>query len=246
TGEKENQRMMYGFPMVRVNLSEKIFVRNLYGQDATLRVIGIMNTNLISGIFTNQNFLANAFNITNKTVFAIALTEPERACEIAKNLEKEFLPYGFRTIVLKELLETIVKIAANIMNLMQVFLGMGLIVGIAGISIVTLREVTERKREIGMLRALGFQKRMVTLSFLVEISFVALFGILLGVLLGIGVAYGVYLSSFGEEGTAPFTIPWLNILLIVSLAYLLTLALTSYAAVKASKIHPAEAVRYIE
>ncbi|MEM4293502.1 MAG: FtsX-like permease family protein [Thermoplasmata archaeon] len=246
TGEKENQRMMYGFPMVRVNLSEKIFVRNLYGQDATLRVIGIMNTNLISGIFTNQNFLANAFNITNKTVFAIALTEPERAGEIAKNLEKEFLPYGFRTIVLKELLETIVKIAANIMNLMQVFLGMGLIVGIAGISIVTLREVTERKREIGMLRALGFQKRMVTLSFLVEISFVALFGILLGVLLGIGVAYGVYLSSFGEEGTAPFTIPWLNILLIVSLAYLLTLALTSYAAVKASKIHPAEAVRYIE
>ncbi|MEM4308827.1 MAG: FtsX-like permease family protein [Thermoplasmata archaeon] len=240
------QRMMYGLSVLSVNVSEKIIVRNMYGQEANLTVIGIMNTNLIAGIFTNQNFLTNAFNITNKTVFAIALNKPERASEIAKNLEKEFLPYGFRTIVLKDLLEMIIKIAANIMNLMQVFLGLGLIVGIAGISIVTLREVTERRREIGMLRALGFQKKMVTLSFLVEISFVALFGILLGVGLGIGVSYGVYLNSFGEEGSAPFTIPWLNIIIIVTIAYILTLVLTSYAAVKASKIHPAEALRYIE
>ncbi|MCX8173063.1 MAG: FtsX-like permease family protein [Thermoplasmata archaeon] len=244
--ENRNQRMMYGMSGLAVNVSEKLFVRNMYGQEANLTVIGIMNTNLIAGVFTSQNFLANAFNITNKTVFAIALSKPEKAGEIAKNLEKEFLPYGFRAIVLKDLLEMIVKIASNIMNLMQVFLGLGLIVGIAGISIVTLREVTERKREIGMLRALGFQKKMVMFSFLVEISFVALFGILLGVVLGIGVAYGVYLSSFGEEGSAPFMVPGLNIVLIVALAYLLTLALTSYAAVKASRVHPAEALRYIE
>ncbi|MGC8924369.1 MAG: ABC transporter permease, partial [Candidatus Micrarchaeia archaeon] len=59
------------------------------------------------------------------------------------------------------------------------------------------------------------------------------------------VSYSVFLSAFAKEGVA-FTIPVLNIVLIVSIAYMLTLLLTSYAAIKASKIPPAEALRYIE
>jgi putative ABC transport system permease protein len=168
-----------------------------------------------------------------------------RAGEIAKHLEKELLEYGFRTIVLRDLLEAIVSIAVNIMNLMQIFLGMGLIVGIAGLAIVTLRSVTERRREIGMLRALGFQKGMVLKSFLIEISFTALSGILLGVLFGIIVGYSVYLNSFEEQGVA-FTLPSLNLAVIIVISYILSIAFTAFAAIKASRIKPAEALRYIE
>ncbi len=243
--QNQQQRMFGGRPVLAVNVSEHLHIRNIHGQEAKVQVIGILNTDLISGIFTNEHFLASAFNITNKTVFAIALKERDQAGEVAKHLEKEFLSYGLRTIVLKDLLESIVSIASNIMNLMQVFLGLGLIVGIAGLAIVALRAVTERRREIGMLRALGFQKKMVLSSFIIETSYISLFGILLGVLLGIGVSYSVFLSAFAKEGVA-FTIPVLNIVLIVSIAYMLTLLLTSYAAIKASKIPPAEALRYIE
>jgi len=235
----------YGFQHITVNVSDKIRVRGMFGQEAELTVIGILNTQLISGVFTNQNFLANAFNITNKTVFAIGVQDAGRAGEIAKNLEKEFLEYGFRTIVLRDLLEAIVSIAVNIMNLMQIFLGMGLIVGIAGLAIVTLRSVTERRREIGMLRALGFQKGMVLKSFLIEISFTALSGILLGVLFGIIVGYSVYLNSFEEQGVA-FTLPSLNLAVIIVISYILSIAFTAFAAIKASRIKPAEALRYIE
>ena len=57
------------------------------------------------------------------------------------------------------------------MSLLQGFMGLGLVVGIAA------RSVVERRQQIGVLRALGFQKEMVHLTFLLESSFVALLGI---------------------------------------------------------------------
>jgi hypothetical protein len=43
-----------------------------------------------------------------------------------------------------------------------------------GIHVITARSVVERRQQIGVLRAIGFRRRMVQWSFLVESSFIAL------------------------------------------------------------------------
>jgi putative ABC transport system permease protein len=131
------------------------------------------------------------------------------------------------------------------MYLMEGFLGIGLLVGIAGIGIISYRNVNERRQQIGMLRAIGFKKGMVTKSFLIETSFVTILAILIGIILGIGVGWQIYDDGFRETGTS-FAVPWMNLLAITVIAYIATLIFTFYPSLKASKIPPAEALRYIE
>jgi putative ABC transport system permease protein len=68
--------------------------------------------------------------------------------------------------------------------LLRGFMGLGLVVGIAALGVISARSVVERRQQIGMMRALGFQKVQVRLVFLTESSFIALLGLGAGVALG--------------------------------------------------------------
>jgi ABC-type antimicrobial peptide transport system permease subunit len=96
-----------------------------------------------------------------------------------------------------------------------------------------------------MLRAIGFQPYMVALTFLLESSFIALTGI--GVGATVGTLLGGTLVSTSYETLADgrlFTVPWAAIGLIVLIAYASSLFTTILPALQASRIYPAEALRY--
>ena len=59
-------------------------------------------------------------------------------------------------------------------------MGLGLIVGVAALGVISARSVVERRQQIGVLRAIGFRRGMVQASFLLESSFVALTAIVVG------------------------------------------------------------------
>jgi putative ABC transport system permease protein len=127
---------------------------------------------------------------------------------------------------------------------MQGFLALGLIVGIAGLGVVMVRAVRERRRNIGVLRALGFQSGTVQRAFLTESTFVALEGIVLGAALSIVTSYLLFKND--EELNASgvgFPIPWASIAVLVAAAALASVLATVWPARQASKIRPAVALR---
>jgi putative ABC transport system permease protein len=129
-------------------------------------------------------------------------------------------------------------------QLMQGFLALGLLVGIAGLGVVMVRAVRERRRNIGVLRALGFQAGTVQRAFLTESSFVALEGILLGAALGIVTTYLLFQNDPGfDNASIGFPIPWVSIAVLVAATALASLAATAWPARKASRIRPAVALR---
>ena len=132
----------------------------------------------------------------------------------------------------------------GVFNLLQAYLALGLIVGIAGLGVITMRNVVERRQETGALRALGFRKSMVLRSFLFELSFIALTGITMGVALGIALSYDLFLRFF--EGQAAFVIPWDRLVLLGGIAFLGSVLATASPAIRASKMPPAEALRSFE
>jgi len=117
-------------------------------------------------------------------------------------------------------------------------------VGIAGLGVITARAVVERRQQVGVLRAIGFTQRMVLWAFLIEIAFIAALGIVVGIALGVVLSYKVFSVYFADFGV--FTIPWLNLAIITAIALGATVAATASPAIRASKIPPAEALRYIE
>jgi putative ABC transport system permease protein len=127
--------------------------------------------------------------------------------------------------------------------LFQGFMGLGLVVGVVALGVVSARSVVERRQHIGVLRAIGFQPAMVRLGFLVEASFVSLTAIFAGTGLGLVMSYNV-VSYLGRQQHVQLTVPWLNLAVIFTVVFLAALASTLLPALRASRIYPADALRY--
>jgi putative ABC transport system permease protein len=114
-----------------------------------------------------------------------------------------------------------------------------LIVGSIGIMNIMLVTVTERTREIGIMKALGFSSVDILLLFLVESVIISLFGGLIGLGLGIGGAYVV---------TTILKLPFLYSPYIfeAGLVVAITVGVIAgvYPASKAAKLTPVDALRY--
>jgi putative ABC transport system permease protein len=147
---------------------------------------------------------------------------------------------------LEDTLHDLVAANVTINRLVIGFMGLGLIVGVAALGVITARAVVERRQHIGVLRAIGFRKRDVQLTFLLESSFVALSSIAVGTGLGLVVAHQVISDSQSTPSwqNLSFDVPWASLGVIFLAVYLVALATTFLPALRASRIYPAEALRY--
>jgi putative ABC transport system permease protein len=118
-----------------------------------------------------------------------------------------------------------------------------LIVGIAGIGVLLVRAVRERRREIGVLRALGFRARVVSLSFLVEAGFIAAEGVAIGVLVALIGSYGLVSSGNNFAEGFRWAVPWGEVAVIIGIALVASTAIALWPARRAARIRPAIALR---
>lgn len=126
--------------------------------------------------------------------------------------------------------------------LMRSYLALGLVVGIAGIGVIMVRAVRERRRQVGVLRALGFQAGAVRAAFVVESAFVAVEGVLIGTVLALVCAWSItQTDAFGSS--LAFRIPFGAIGLLVVGTFICALLATAAPARSASRIRPAVALR---
>jgi putative ABC transport system permease protein len=220
------------------------------GKQTTLKVIGVLSDatpQLMAGIWTSQRTLAHVFgNRVLPTTFLFALRPSVDQKATASKLESAFLANGMQADSVRKLLSDAVSASLTFDRLIIGFMGLGLIVGVAALGVITARAVVERRQQIGVLRAIGFQRRMVQASFLLESSFVALTSIVVGTTLGLAVAYNVISDSRRTPSWAnmAFTVPWLTLAIIFAVVYLVALATTFIPARRAARIYPAEALRY--
>ena len=95
-----------------------------------------------------------------------------------------------------------------------------------------------------MLRSLGVQAGKVRSAFLLESGFVALEGIVIGTALALVTSYQIITRSDAlGDISAPFTVPWGQLALLLGIAIVASLAATAAPAQQASRIKPAVALR---
>jgi putative ABC transport system permease protein len=104
----------------------------------------------------------------------------------------------------------------------------------------------ERRQQIGVLRAIGFRRQIVQLALLLESSFVALTAIVVGTALGLLLSYNIVDDQRQQPSwqSLEMYVPWLNLFVIFFVVYAVALLATLAPAVRASRIRPAEALRY--
>ncbi|MDR3715760.1 MAG: ABC transporter permease [Puia sp.] len=139
--------------------------------------------------------------------------------------------------------DTFVELLLNNLNIITgsaVAIGVITLIGAAvGLMNIMLVAVTERTKEIGLIKAIGGRQKSVRRLFLYESIIISLLGALFGVLLGVIV--GNVFALFLETG---FVLPWLWLFLGVVICTLVGLLAGLYPSLKASRLNPIEALRY--
>jgi putative ABC transport system permease protein len=175
-------------------------------------------------------------------VLYVATTDMERAAQVAAEVNARYLANGADSATFRSLVDENLTAQTSFFRLMQGYIALGLVVGIAGLGVVMVRAVRERRRQVGVLRSLGFSAGQVRRAFLAESGFIALLGVLTGTVLAIIVAWRLIgTEAFGED--LPFDVPWGQIALVIGLTLLFSLLATAAPAQQASKIRPAVALR---
>lgn len=221
------------------------------GTRFSLTIIGVLKEsvelNFVVGVSTSQKKLPTALGErATPTVHMLRLREGVDASATAEALESAFLQNGMEADAMEDELEDAVAASETFNYILQGFMGLGLIVGVAAIGVIGARAVVERRHEIGVLRSIGFERPMVQLSFLLESSFVALMGIVLGSALGLAIAFNVIDDSRQQPSweNVSFAVPWLNLLIVFIIVYGASLLAAFLPARQASRVYPAEALRY--
>ena len=105
---------------------------------------------------------------------------PERSGDVAAALEGRLADYGFDVVSTGERLAAFHRVENTYLATFQTLGGLGLVLGTFGLGAVLLRNVLERRRELALLRAVGFNASHLSLMVLAENAFLLFSGLLAG------------------------------------------------------------------
>jgi|GEM_PF-2678402 len=213
------------------------------------RIVGILDEFIINGIFLwrdslelslNKSLSSSAFLFDVKGNLGIKELE-----ELAHTLERKLMNFGLEILVIEKEVKEIMKLLRRNYALYTAFMGLGLGIGISGLGLIMMREIRERKKEIGILRAIGFKRNQIIVTFGIEASFIIFLGIFIGTLHGINVSAFLWQQKFAPEGFQ-LVLPLGSIFVINASAFLVSLLGMYLPARTAGSINPSEAIRAID
>ncbi|HEY7031443.1 MAG TPA: FtsX-like permease family protein [Thermomicrobiales bacterium] len=215
------------------------------GQPHQATIIGVIDTKIGSlvGMYANQQTIDQIYPTPTTTSYYVALQDAGQSDAVAKQVEAALLPNGVQATSIRDELKDGQKTSTGFLYIIQGFMGLGLLVGVAAIGVIAFRSVVERRQQIGVLRALGYQRSMVSLSFMIETAFVVGLGCLAGTTLGLILARNLFTSDSTAAG-AGFLIPWSIILTVLAATMVVAMLMTWIPSRQAARIAPAEALRY--
>jgi putative ABC transport system permease protein len=150
----------------------------------------------------------------------------EEAGALAAVLEKELAPFGFDAITAAERLEAFHQVENTYLSTFQALGGLGLLLGTLGLATVMFRNVLERRRELALLRAVGYDARRVSVMVMAEALLLLGVGLLAG---ASSAALAIAPAWIERSGTLPGSGLWL-LLAAVAVAGILSSLIATRAA----------------
>lgn len=121
-------------------------------------------------------------------------------------------------------------------------LGLSLVIAVLGIINTLALSVVERKREIGMLRAVGMLRKQVRRTIYLESILISIFGALLGMIIGVAIGWCLVRTFREWIPDISAVIPWPTILFTLVMAAVVGMAAALWPGIRAARTRPLEAI----
>jgi putative ABC transport system permease protein len=235
-----------GPPNFRAEIGTRLTVADpTSGRSRTVSVAGIVPSDMYinNGAFYGASGARLLFgDRLVQSRFYVKLQPGVDPTAFASSVQGHFLDNAAEAAGIDDLMDEAFTMTTQIFQLFEGYLALGLLVGIAGIAVVMIRAVRERRRPIGTLRAIGYASKTVGRSFAVETGFIALQGTVIGASLALLTLFTL-VSNSDAMGDVTFAVPWVPLLGLLVGTVAASLLATVAPAVSASRIKPAVALR---
>jgi len=222
----------------------------------------------ICGIYRTSNTVFDELNIyvNNTDIIPLLNAEAGTCHEIAIRMKdagmaetvQKMLKVHFHSLLVQNWkeIDPLLAMLSDFMDL-WLYLFMGIILLALGFGIINtmLMTILERTRELGMLAAIGMNKRRIFILIMLESVFLSLTGGIIGIIMGTlltwytsytGINLGSLAEGFEKIGYNPMLYPSLDFIFFINLTVMVVITgilASVYPARRALKLRPAEAIR---
>lgn len=144
----------------------------------------------------------------------------------------------FSISAMADLIDTVNDVTGTLINLLAAIAGISLVVGGIGIMNMMLTSVSERRREIGLRKAIGAEETSITMQFLAESVVLTVVGGIVGILAGWGIA-AIAGKLMGVSGQPTL----FSVVLATGVCVAIGILFGYYPAHKAARLNPIDALR---
>lgn len=222
---------------------------NIAGVEVKQRVniSAVVNTSVFDGIlcmYVDYDFLescvvAQGDNLTPTDLYII--TENENQTNLLKDYINNSEKYSGS--MEERLADMFGEMSSTISIALAVIAGISLIVSAIMILTVLYMSVSERTKEIGVLKAIGARRRDIKNIFVSESFLIGLLSAFVGICLSL-ISFGVFSIVFNSLlGFAPLSLRWYYFVIAVLLSVFISMLSGLYPSSKASKMDPVESLR---
>jgi putative ABC transport system permease protein len=238
-------------------------------KDETLRIVGVVETDPAGGFgpygrgrlfipmqvaerlrAAQANDLRDLLRETPNKRNYESLTVRVRGATKVKETETAIKNMGFTAYSILDATQALQQVFAVFDIFLLIFGSLALVVASLGVINTLVMAILERRREIGILKALGAADRDVSRLFFVEAGAMGLLGGILGVILGfiisraINLGTNIYLARRDLPAISVTSVPWWMVATAIAFSILVSLAAGMYPASRAARLDPVQALRY--
>ncbi len=252
---------------LQVSIGDTLIVVSPEGLESYLAGISLPTSQIfvVVGIYNTHNKDIDAFNVYvplhlaqrllgygNKIFgYEIRLKNINQTNSLKKEIDKNFENSSYTAKTWFDLHKDLYSVM--LIERWTAYVILSLIIAVATFSIFSslLMTVIEKKRDIGILKAMGLSNKSLLKIFLFEGILIGLIGSLLGLIIGLSVCYlQIKYKLYSLDPTVyiidalPVKIQWLDLVLIVVMAIMLSTLAAYFPAKRATKLNPIEAIRW--
>jgi putative ABC transport system permease protein len=208
---------------------------------ATMRVGGIFKYNpLVGSYLTGERYFLAHFD--HPLVDAVLISTAPGTEHFERTLNRALRAYPNLNIQSRgQFLQSEQKSVNQLLGLIYVLLALAVLIALIGIVNTLMLSVFERTHEIGLLRAVGMQRRQVKWMVRSESVIIAVFGAVVGIVVGTGLGLALA-GSLRNSGVTALSVPVGSLVVFLILSALLGLGAASWPARRAAKLDVLRAI----